>query len=101
MKQIVFWILVFCAITIVAIFVGWYVGLPNCVGMFSVTAGIAMLAVGYYAWKAKAENVEKIKKNAVLSDDEMAMIIQMRESGSNNLSDFVPKVTSEQQEIAG
>lgn len=100
MKQIVFWVLLFCAIAVVAIFIGWYIGLPNPVGMFAVVSGIAMLAVGYYAWKAKAENVEKIKQNGVLSKEEMAMVIQIKENCNTNLTEDLSRIISE-NEIGG
>lgn len=100
MKQIVFWILVFCAISVIVIFVGWYIGLPNPVGMFGIVSGIAMAVVGYYAWKAKAENVQKIKQNGILSPEEMAMVIQIKENGGVNFTESLSKIISE-EEIGG
>ena len=99
MKQIVFWILVFCAVAVVAVFIGWYQGLPNPVGMFGIASGIAMSAVGYYAWKARAENIEKIKQNGVLSPEEMALIIQIKENCSTNLTEGLSKIISEEEMV--
>ena len=100
MKQIVFWILVFSAVAVIVIFVGWFLGLPNPVGMFAVVSGIPMLSVGYYAWKAKAENVEKIKANGILSKEEMNLIIQIKEGCGTSLTESLSKLIPE-QDIGG
>lgn len=94
MKQIVFWVLIFSGCLSVAVLIGWYFGLPNAIGMFAISAGIGTIAIGYYAWKAKAENIVKIKQNGILTKEEMSLIIQMKEECGNKFIENLSKVIS-------
>ena len=94
MKQIVFWVLIFSGCLSIAVLIGWYFELPNAIGMFGISAGIGTIAIGYYAWKAKAENIEKIKQNGILTKEEMSLIIQMKEECGNKFIENLSKVIS-------
>ena len=68
--------------------------------MLTVVGSIAAFAVVYYTTKARDENIEKIKKNGVLSPDEIAMIIKIKEGCNTSLLDNLTKIASS-TEIGG
>ena len=62
--------------------------------MLAIFAWVASITVIYYSNKARDENLEKIKKNGVLSKEELSMIIKLKESDSPALTDILSKVIS-------
>ena len=98
-KQLTFWILIFCGVGIVAVLIGWYLGFPRAVEMLAIFAWVASITVIYYSNKARDENLEKIKKNGVLSKEELSMIIKLKESDSPALTDILSKVISSNSNV--
>ena len=56
--------LIFCGVTSVAVLVGWFMGLPDVLGILGLTFALGTLVVKFYMDKAARENVQKIKLNA-------------------------------------
>lgn len=54
--------LIFCAAFAVAVLVGWFMGLPDVLGILGLVFALATLVVKFYMDKAKAENLQKIKR---------------------------------------
>jgi len=55
--------LIFCAGCTVAALVGWFMGLPDVLGILGLIFALGTLVVKYYMEKAKAENLAKIQKS--------------------------------------
>jgi hypothetical protein len=62
-KKVLKYALVFCAIWGVVVLVGWFSGLEDAPTMAGVPAGVAAIVIGFYEWKAKAENMLKIGRS--------------------------------------
>lgn len=54
--------LVFCAMLSVAVIVGWFMGLPDVLGILGLIFALGTLVVKFYMEKAKAENLKKIER---------------------------------------
>ena len=54
--------LIFCAAFAVAVLVGWFMGLGDVLGILGLVFALATLVVKFYMDKAKAENLQKIKR---------------------------------------
>ena len=67
--------------------------------MLAIFAWVASITVIYYSNKARDENLEKIKKNGVLSKEELSMIIKLKESDSPALTDILSKVISSNSNV--
>ena len=96
-KQLVFWVLIFCGFATIAVFIGWYLGKEHAVEMLIPIVSIASVVIIYYANKARAENIEKIKKNGILSKEEIALIIQIKENYGSNLMEGLTKIATTQE----
>ena len=70
--------LLFCAVLAVAILAGWYYGLDGAPEMLAIPAGIAGTVIGFYSWKARAENAIKLSKERV-NKDIIKMIWEVRD----------------------
>lgn len=55
--------LIFCCVTSVAVIVGWFMGLPDVLGILGLVFALGTLVVKFYMDKAKAENLQKIKRD--------------------------------------
>ena len=55
--------LIFCAAFSVAVLVGWFMGLPDVLGILGLVFALGTLVVKFYMDKAKAENLQKIKRD--------------------------------------
>jgi hypothetical protein len=49
--------------------VGWFKGLPEAPAMAGVFAGLILAEVGFYTWKARAENIMKNPKTHPYKDE--------------------------------
>lgn len=59
-KKVLFGTLIVCGILLVAIVVAWIVlDRSDAAGMAGVVTGLAGIVVGFYEWKARAENLAK------------------------------------------
>ena len=56
-------VLIFCGFTSVAVIVGWFMGLPDVLGILGLIFALGTLVVKFYMDKAKAENLQKIKRD--------------------------------------
>ena len=54
--------LIFCAAFAVAVLVGWFMGLPDVLGILGLIFALGTLVVKFYMEKAKAENIKKIER---------------------------------------
>ena len=73
-------VLILCGIFAIAIMFGWCRGLDGAPEMLGIVAGTAGTVIGFYSWKAKAENLIKLSREEIDSDL-MAAISKMREAG--------------------
>ena len=55
--------LIFCAVFAVAVLVGWFMGLPDVLGILGLTFALGTLVVKFYMDKAAKENLKKIEQN--------------------------------------
>ena len=55
--------LIFCAAASTAVIVGWFMGLPDVLGILGLIFALGTLVVKFYMEKAKAENLQKIKRD--------------------------------------
>ena len=55
--------LIFCACASTAVIVGWFMGLPDALGILGLIFALGTLVVKFYMEKAKAENLQKIKRD--------------------------------------
>lgn len=59
-KKVLFGTLIVCGILLVAIVIAWIVlDRSDAAGMAGVVTGLAGIVVGFYEWKARAENLAK------------------------------------------
>ena len=82
-KLILLSLIVFCVLVSIVILIGWLLNKGGAVELFRWIITLLIFITSFYTWKAKAENVEKIKKNGVLSD---AMINKLIEKYGEDLS---------------
>lgn len=54
--------LIFCACISVVVIVGWFMGLPDVLGILGLIFALGTLVVKFYMEKAKAENLKKIER---------------------------------------
>lgn len=76
-KTILGSVLIFCGALIVAVVVGWFMKLPDAPEIIATFATIGSVVVGFYLWKAKAENIVKIQRGAVLTDEQIKKLLDM------------------------
>lgn len=76
--------LIFCALVIAIILIGWLSGRDDALGMLTVIAAIAVLIVRYYMRKAQAENVLKIQRANKLTDAQITHLLDLAERGTKN-----------------
>lgn len=76
-KTILGSVLIFCGCTIVAVIVGWFMKLENAPEIIATIATIGSAVVAFYLWKAKAENLVKIQRGAVLTDEQIKKLLDM------------------------
>lgn len=62
-KKVLFFVLAFCLVALIACLVGWFMGRPGAAAMAGIFSGLAGTEVAFYSWKAKNENVLKIVKS--------------------------------------
>ena len=79
-KTILGSVLIFCGCTIVAVIVGWFMRLENAPEIIATIMTVASAVVGFYLWKAKAENLVKIQRGAVLTEDQVKKLIDMADN---------------------
>ncbi|MPM18104.1 hypothetical protein SDC9_64510 [bioreactor metagenome] len=70
-------VLIFCGVIIVAVLVGWFMRLENAPEIIATIATIGSAVVAFYLWKAKSENIVKIQRGAVLTDEQIAKLLDM------------------------
>jgi hypothetical protein len=73
-KDILYKTLIVCAILSTLCFIGWFKEIDGAPEMLQIVAGVALLELGYYSWKARSENIEKIKKRGILSEETMNIL---------------------------
>jgi len=76
-KTILGSVLIFCGCTIVAVIVGWFMRLENAPEIIATIMTVGSAVVGFYLWKAKAENIQKIQRGAVLTEEQIAKLLEM------------------------
>lgn len=82
-KLILLSLIVFCVAVSIVILVGWMLKRDGAVELFRWIITLLIFITSFYTWKAKAENVEKIKKRGILSD---AMIDKLIEKYGEELA---------------
>lgn len=83
-------VLIFCACWLIACLIGWFVGLSEAYLMAAVPTTVAATSVGFYAWKAKAENVIKIRgKDATPEQKQETANILAQQSMTDNQSGYM------------
>ena len=60
--------LIFCACASTAVIVGWFMGLPDVLGILGLIFALGTLVVKFYMEKAKAENLKKIERDNCAKD---------------------------------
>jgi uncharacterized membrane protein YfcA len=68
-KKVLGAVLVFCILGIIASMVGWFIGLQQAPEMAGIFSGIVLTEIGFYTWKAKAENIQKYPKDHPYKDE--------------------------------
>ncbi len=76
-KTILGSVLIFCGCIIIACIVGWFMKLENAPEIIATIATIGSAVVAFYLWKAKAENIQKIQRGAVLTDEQIKKLLDM------------------------
>ena len=84
-KLMLFTIIIVAVIFAVVILIGWYNKLEDAAEFFQIDMWLIIFVVSFYMWKAKAENIEKIKKRGVLSED---MLNKLLEKSGDDLANF-------------
>lgn len=82
-KLVLLSLIVFCVAVSAVILIGWMLGREGAVDLFRWIISLLIFITSFYTWKAKSENVEKIKKNGILSD---AMIDKLIERYGEDLA---------------
>ena len=73
-KLVLFAVVSFCIIASTFVLVGWSFGLQGAEDLFRTIIALLMFVTGFYSWKARAENIEKIKQRGVLRDETINII---------------------------
>jgi len=61
-KKVLFGTLIYCAVMFVVIVIVWAVfDRTDATGLAGIVAAPAAIAIGFYEWKAKAENLKKLE----------------------------------------
>ena len=70
-------VLIFCGVLVVSVIVGWFMKLENAPEIIATIATVAGAVIAFYLWKAKAENIIKIKRVKVLTDEQVDKLLSM------------------------
>lgn len=72
-KLILFATLIFCGILEIAIIIAWiFFDKCDAASLAGVVAAPASVIIGFYEWKAKAENLAKYSNSPVSTDEDVA-----------------------------
>ena len=82
-KKVLGGTLIFCGVAAIVVLYGWLNGAEDATGMLGVIAGTGGIALGFYNWKARAENLIKLS----------------REKIDGKLMEMISKMTSEDEEL--
>lgn len=70
-KKVLFGTLIYCAVMFVAIVVIWAIfDRTDATGLAGIIAAPAAIAIGFYEWKAKAENLKKLERLSYTEEQE-------------------------------
>lgn len=62
-KKVLFGTLIYCAVMMTVIILAWIIwDRTDATGLAGVVAAPAATAIGFYSWKAKAENLKKLEQ---------------------------------------
>lgn len=68
-KLVLFSLIIFCITSANIVLIGWLKGKGSAEILFMWIILLLIFITSFYTWKAKGENIEKIKKRGVLSDN--------------------------------
>lgn len=88
-KVVLACVLCFCAVGAVCVLIGWIAfDRADAAALMAAVLSPALTAVGFYAWKAKAENVLKIAKGIDKDAEREALNTVAQEKMQGNNNDF-------------
>lgn len=85
-KFILFILIIFCIVVCIVILIGWFKKLDGAVDMFKSIIALLIFITSFYSWKARSENIEKIKKKGILNDAMIMKLIDKNDDVSTILS---------------
>lgn len=85
-KFILFILIIFCIVVCIVILIGWFKNLDGAVDMFKSIIALLIFITSFYSWKARSENIEKIKKKGILNDAMIMKLIDKNDDVSTILS---------------
>ena len=74
-KQMLFWVLIYCGVALTVILIMWACGTAGAPAMASIYSAPAAVVIGFYEWKARGENLMKVKELG-LSDSVLKQYIR-------------------------
>lgn len=72
-KKVLGCVLIVGGLMSIAILIGWFVGLADAPGMLGVVVSIMSVTVGFYKWKARAENIAKEQSRGLKLKDAISI----------------------------
>lgn len=69
--------------------------------MLSIVSGLAGVCASFYSWKAKGENIEKIRQRKGLTDDMLLRLLDHKEKSTISTNAFYDDTMSDDDGLVG